>query len=86
VLFAPGLRSVDQIRALAQAVSKPLNVLANGRLSLAEIAEAGGQRVSVGGGLAFVGVGAFVAAAEQIRDGDFSALGARLALDQWLGE
>ena len=52
----------------------------------AEIAEAGGQRVSVGGGLAFVGVGAFVAAAEQIRDGDFSALGARLALDQWLGE
>jgi 2-methylisocitrate lyase-like PEP mutase family enzyme len=86
VLFAPGLRSVDQIRALAQAVSKPLNVLANGRLSLAEIAEAGGQRVSVGGGLAFVGVGAFVAAAEQMRDGDFSALGARLALDQWLGE
>jgi 2-methylisocitrate lyase-like PEP mutase family enzyme len=85
VLFAPGLRSVDQIRALAQAVSKPLNVLANGSLSLAEIAEAGGQRVSVGGGLAFVGVGAFVAAAEQIRDGDFSALGARLALDQWLG-
>jgi 2-methylisocitrate lyase-like PEP mutase family enzyme len=85
VLFAPGLRSVDQIQAIAQAVSKPLNVLANGRLSLAEITEAGGQRVSVGGGLAFVGVGAFVAAAEQIRDGDFSALGARVALDQWLG-
>ena len=42
--------------------------------------------MSVGGGLAFVGVAAFVAAAEQIRDGDFSALGARLALDQWLGE
>jgi 2-methylisocitrate lyase-like PEP mutase family enzyme len=86
VLFAPGLRSVDQIQALAQAVSKPLNVLANGSLSLAEIAEAGAQRVSVGGGLAFLAVGAFVAAAEQIRDGgDFSALGVRLSLDDWLG-
>jgi 2-methylisocitrate lyase-like PEP mutase family enzyme len=86
VLFAPGLRSIDQIQALAQAVSKPLNVLANGSLSLAEIAEAGAQRVSVGGGLAFLAVGAFVAAAEQIRDGgDFSALGVRLSLDDWLG-
>jgi 2-methylisocitrate lyase-like PEP mutase family enzyme len=85
VLFAPGLRSVEQIRSLAQAVSKPLNVLANGSLSLAEIAEAGAQRVSVGGGLAFLAVGAFVAAAEQIRDGgDFSALGVRLSLDEWL--
>ena len=32
-------------------------MLANGRLSLSEIAEAGGQRVSVGGGLAFVASG-----------------------------
>jgi 2-methylisocitrate lyase-like PEP mutase family enzyme len=86
VLYAPGLRGGEEIRAVAAAVSKPLNVLAHARLTLAEIAEAGGQRVSVGGGLAFVAVGAFVAAAEQIRDsGDFSALGARLPLDQWLG-
>ena len=85
VLFAPGLRSADEIRAIAGAVSKPLNVLARAGLSMAEIVEAGGQRVSVGGGLAFVSVGAFVAAAEQIRDGDFSALGTRLPLDEWLG-
>jgi 2-methylisocitrate lyase-like PEP mutase family enzyme len=86
VLYAPGLRSADEIRAVAQALSKPLNVLAHARLTMAEIAEAGGQRVSVGGALAFVAVGAFVAAAEQIRDGgDFSALGVRLALDEWLG-
>jgi 2-methylisocitrate lyase-like PEP mutase family enzyme len=86
VLYAPGLRGADEIHAVAAAVSKPLNVLAHARLTLAEIAEAGGQRVSVGGGLAFVAVGAFVAAAEQIRDsGEFSALGVRLPLDQWLG-
>jgi 2-methylisocitrate lyase-like PEP mutase family enzyme len=85
VLYAPGLRNADEIRAVAQAVSKPLNVLAHARLTMAEIVEAGGQRVSVGGGLAFVAVRAFVAAAEQIRDGgDFSALGVRLPLDEWL--
>jgi 2-methylisocitrate lyase-like PEP mutase family enzyme len=87
VLYAPGLRNTDEIRAVAQAVSRPLNVLAHARLTMAEIAEAGGQRVSVGGGLAFVAVGAFVAAAEQIRDdGDFSALGTRLPLDEWLSD
>jgi 2-methylisocitrate lyase-like PEP mutase family enzyme len=53
---------------------------------MSEIAEAGGQRVSVGGGLAFVGVAAVVAAAEQIRDtGDFSALGTRVDLREFFG-
>jgi 2-methylisocitrate lyase-like PEP mutase family enzyme len=68
VLYAPGLRGADEIRAVAQAVSKPLNVLAHARLTMAEIVKAGGQRVSVGGGLTFVAVGAWVAAAPPIRD------------------
>jgi 2-methylisocitrate lyase-like PEP mutase family enzyme len=84
VLYAPGLRSVEEIRTVAQAVSKPLNVLALGGLSLAEIASAGGQRVSVGGGLAFVGVDAFAKVAERVREGDFSGLDARPPLREWL--
>jgi 2-methylisocitrate lyase-like PEP mutase family enzyme len=84
VLYAPGLRSVDEIRTVAEAVAKPLNVLALGGLSLAEIASAGGQRVSVGGGLAFVGVDAFAAVAEQLREGDLSGLGARPPVGEWL--
>jgi 2-methylisocitrate lyase-like PEP mutase family enzyme len=85
VLYAPGLRNGDEIRAVAEAVSKPLNVLAFPGLSMSEIVEAGGQRISVGGGLAFTAVGALVAAAEQIRDsGDFSSLGARIPLKEWL--
>jgi 2-methylisocitrate lyase-like PEP mutase family enzyme len=85
VLYAPGLRNGDEIRAVAEAVSKPLNVLAFPGLSMSEIVEAGGQRISVGGGLAFTAVGAMVAAAEQIRDsGDFSSLGAQIPLKQWL--
>jgi 2-methylisocitrate lyase-like PEP mutase family enzyme len=88
VVFAPGLRSADEVRALAQAVSKPLNVLAHARLTMAEIVEAGGQRVSVGGGLTWVAVAGLVSAAEQIRDGgDFSALDVRLPqLREWLGK
>jgi 2-methylisocitrate lyase-like PEP mutase family enzyme len=86
VLYAPGLRDGEEIRAVCEAVSKPVNVLARPGLSMSEITEAGGQRVSVGGGLAFVGVAAMVEAAEQIRDtGDFSSLGVRLRLAEWLG-
>ena len=78
VIYAPGLRDADQIRAVAGATSKPLNVLAHKGLSMSEIAAAGGQRVSVGGSLAWVAAAALVAAAEQIRDsGDFSSLTAR---------
>ena len=86
VLYAPGLRDAGEIRAVAEAVSKPINVLAHKGLTFAEIAEAGGQRVSVGGALTWVAVGALAEAAERIRDdGDFSSLGGRLPLGDWLG-
>ncbi len=86
VLYAPGLRNGEEIRAVCEAVSKPVNVLARPELSMSEIIEAGGQRVSVGGALAFVAVAAMAEAAEQIRDtGDFSSLGARPRLTEWLG-
>jgi 2-methylisocitrate lyase-like PEP mutase family enzyme len=87
VLFAPGLRSPDDIRAVCDAVSKPVNVLAFPGISFDQIVKAGGQRVSVGGALAFVALAAAVAAAERIRDsGDFSALRARVNLKELLGE
>jgi 2-methylisocitrate lyase-like PEP mutase family enzyme len=86
VLYAPGLRSVDDIRAVADAVSKPINVLALRRFTMDDIVEAGGQRVSVGGALTFVGMAAVAAAAETIRDtGDFSVLEARVPLHDWVG-
>lgn len=51
VLYAPGLRTVEEIRAVCQAVSRPVNVLAVPDLSLPVIFQVGAQRVSVGGGL-----------------------------------
>jgi 2-methylisocitrate lyase-like PEP mutase family enzyme len=84
VLFAPGLRSADQIRAICSAVSKPVNVLGHAGLSFADIVAAGGQRVSVGGALTWVGVAAAAEAAERLRDGDLSVLTARPPLTDWL--
>jgi 2-methylisocitrate lyase-like PEP mutase family enzyme len=85
VLYAPGLRDGESIRAVCEAVSKPVNVLAHNGLTMAEIAAAGAQRVSVGGALTWVAVGAMAAAAEAIRErGDFSVLtGAPAAIEDW---
>jgi 2-methylisocitrate lyase-like PEP mutase family enzyme len=84
VVYAPGLRSVEEIRTVCEAVSKPVNVLALPGLSLEEIVAAGARRVSVGGGLTWVALSAMVSAATAIRDdGDLSSLEARLPLDEW---
>jgi 2-methylisocitrate lyase-like PEP mutase family enzyme len=84
VLYAPGLRTEQEIRTVCRAVSKPVNVLAVPGLSLAEIEAAGASRVSVGGSLTWVAASALVTAAEAIRDGgDFSSLSARIPLDEW---
>jgi 2-methylisocitrate lyase-like PEP mutase family enzyme len=85
VLYAPGLGTIEEIRALCDAVSRPVNVLAIPGLSVAEIVNAGAQRISVGGSLTWVAVKAFADAAGAIRDrGDVSALDARVPLDDWL--
>jgi 2-methylisocitrate lyase-like PEP mutase family enzyme len=84
VLYAPGLRSVEEIRAVCSSVSRPVNVLALGDLSFAEIAGAGAQRVSVGGALTWVALSAFADAARRIREeGDFSSFGPGPPLREW---
>jgi 2-methylisocitrate lyase-like PEP mutase family enzyme len=85
VLYAPGLRTGDEIRAVCDAVSRPVNVLALPGMTMDTIVAAGGQRVSVGGGLTWVAVAAAAQAAERLRDGDLSVLGARVPLGDWLG-
>jgi 2-methylisocitrate lyase-like PEP mutase family enzyme len=85
VLYAPGLRNVEEIRAVCEATSKPLNVLAHPGLSMSGITAAGGRRVSIGGGLTWVAVAAMAAAARRMRDlGDFSALDIPAEIKQWL--
>jgi 2-methylisocitrate lyase-like PEP mutase family enzyme len=84
VLFAPGLQTGEEIRTVCQAVSKPVNVLARSTLLMAEIVEAGAQRISVGGALIWTAVEAMAAAVAQIRDhGDFSGLKTSPSLRDW---
>jgi 2-methylisocitrate lyase-like PEP mutase family enzyme len=79
-LYAPGIRSADHIRAVVAAVRpKPVNLLvgAPGGLTLAQIADLGVRRVSVGGALARAAWGGFMKAAREIAEqGQFDALAA----------
>jgi 2-methylisocitrate lyase-like PEP mutase family enzyme len=69
VLFAPGLRDIAHIRAVVEAVERPVNVLMlPGCPPVSELAAAGVARVSVGGGFAFAAIGAVVEAARELRE------------------
>jgi 2-methylisocitrate lyase-like PEP mutase family enzyme len=86
VLYAPGLGSADEIQAVSDATTKPVNVLGLPHLSVHEIAAAGGRRISVGSLLAWVAVDAMADAAIQIRDGgDLSGLKVSGRIGEWLG-
>ena len=85
VLYAPGLRDADEVRRVCSAVGRPVNVLAHRGLSMSEIVDAGGRRVSVGGALTWVAVRAMAEAAEHMRDtGDFSVLEGAGPIGDWL--
>jgi len=87
VLYAPGLRTTDEIRTVCEAVGKPVNVLARPQLTVREIVDAGAQRISVGGSLAWVAVSAMAAAAEQMRDeGSFAGLDVSPPVSDWLAD
>lgn len=76
VLYAPGLKTVDEVKAVCSAVSKPVNVLATPTLTYADIAGAGGKRISLGGALARTAIGGMLDAAQEILDtGAFAPLG-----------
>jgi 2-methylisocitrate lyase-like PEP mutase family enzyme len=78
VLYAPGLRTTDEARAVCAAVSRPVNVLGHaGFASTQEIFAAGAQRVSVGGALTWVAVAAASQAADRLAAGDLSVLSAK---------
>ena len=69
VLFAPGLHAPDQIRAVVEAVPRPVNVLMiPGCPPVAELAAVGVARVSVGGAFAFAALGAAADAARELRE------------------
>jgi len=74
VLYAPGLRTREQIRTVVESVARPLNVVmgfADPTITLDELRELGVRRVSIGGGLSLVALRAFLDAAQEMRAGRF---------------
>jgi 2-methylisocitrate lyase-like PEP mutase family enzyme len=76
-LYAPGLSSMDDIRAVVKAAApKPVNVLARPSLTVEELSAAGVRRISIGGGFARTAWTGLLEAAHEVRErGTFTAIG-----------
>lgn len=84
-LYAPGIRARDEIAAVVAAVApKPVNVLVgSGFATVAELAQLGVRRISVGGALARAAWSGFLEAAREIRErGTFGLLGEAIPFDE----
>ncbi|RAS33138.1 isocitrate lyase/PEP mutase family protein [Paraburkholderia bryophila] len=71
VLYAPGLKTREEIAAVVGALDRPVNVLMGLQgvvLSFDDLRALGVRRVSVGGSLARAALGAFLRAAHEMRE------------------
>jgi len=86
VLYAPGLKTREEIAAVVRAVApRPVNVLVGSpalQLSLDELAELGVKRVSVGSCLARAAYGAFFSASAALAKGDLAPLHGAMPFDR----
>jgi 2-methylisocitrate lyase-like PEP mutase family enzyme len=76
VLYAPGIQTVEDIKAVLSSIDRPMNLLMgfpSSSLTVADVAALGVKRISVGGSLARVALGALKrAGAELLEQGTFS--------------
>jgi 2-methylisocitrate lyase-like PEP mutase family enzyme len=86
VLYAPGIARAEDIRRVVESVGRPVNVLTfPGVPPIAELAELGVARVSVGSAFALAAIGALAEASEELRSSgtygflERSAAGSRAA-------
>jgi 2-methylisocitrate lyase-like PEP mutase family enzyme len=71
VLYAPGLKSTEEIASIVQSVDRPINVLVGARtnpLTVADLAKLGVRRISVGSGFYLAALGAFYRVAKDMKD------------------
>jgi 2-methylisocitrate lyase-like PEP mutase family enzyme len=87
VVYAPGLRDLEDVRAVVDAVGVPVNVLAlPGGPSVGALGSVGVRRVSTGGLLASVAYGALLSGAAELRRDGTSTYGAGAAPREKLAE
>lgn len=70
VLYAPGLSTLDEVRLVTSALSKPVNVLAPllKGVTMRQLADAGVKRISTGGALARAAITVLLRAGEEMRE------------------
>ena len=71
MLYAPGLRTAAEIRAVVEAIDRPLNVVTGWLepgITVADVAAAGAKRISVGGALNRLALAAFVEGARAMKE------------------
>lgn len=68
VVYAPGLSDMKTVRAVCAAASRPVNVLAVPGFTVAELAEAGASRISLGSKLTTFAFGMMQNAAREMLD------------------
>jgi 2-methylisocitrate lyase-like PEP mutase family enzyme len=78
VLYAPGIKSLDELRKVTGEINRPFNVLAvffHG-VSVPDFVDAGAKRISVGGALAWASVKPIIEAGRQmLEQGNFNWTG-----------
>jgi len=74
VLYAPGLRTLEEMQTVVRAVNRPLNVVmgfADPGITLEDLGAIGVRRVSIGGALSRLALRAFLDGAREMRAGRF---------------
>jgi 2-methylisocitrate lyase-like PEP mutase family enzyme len=76
VLYAPGIQTVEDIKAVLSSIDRPMNLLMgfpSSQLTVTEVAALGVRRISIGGSMARAAMGALKrAGAEMLEHGTFS--------------
>ena len=84
VLYAPGLRSREEIAAIVSSVDRPVNVISGGHgLNVAELTGLGVKRISLGSALSRVALGSLLQAIAEIKErGTFTFASQAASFDQ----
>ena len=88
VLYAPGLKTLEEMKAVTGAVGKPVNIVmgfADPAITLDQLAGIGVRRVSIGGGLSRVALNAMMGAAREMKAGRFGFIKDMIAITELRG-
>jgi 2-methylisocitrate lyase-like PEP mutase family enzyme len=89
VLYAPGLRTLAEVREVVNAVNRPVNVVTgwlDPDITLTQLSEAGAKRISVGGALSRLMLTTFVNAAQAMQEqGSFAWMRNTMGIGELVG-